>query len=176
MLKSNGRGSVFYENLTIPAPNQPTYSTDITDLNIRFTQAATNQLNVGIPFWFDAKSGDHFGCRVGSNSQASPITTGQMNFYVISKYDETVGYGDGRFIVDCTNSGTIVNSWGSLPKAHKVTLKINNYYYVAQLSFNRYADDNKLLIFDVSNVNTNIPSNNEFEANSGTAYFRKNWA
>lgn len=166
---------MFYENLTIPAPEQPIYSTDITDLNISFSQGAVNQINVGIPFWFDAKYGDHFGCRVGSNSQASPITTGQMSFYSVSTYDETVGYGNGRFIVDCRYANTTIHSWGSLPNAHKVTVKIDNYYYVAQLSFNRYANDNEILIFDVSNVNTNIPSNNEFKANSATAYFRKNW-
>ena len=167
---------MFYENLTIPNPTEPIYSTDITDLNITFTAGLVNRINIGIPFWFDAKYGNHFGCRIGYDSQPSPITTGQMSFYAVSAYDETIGYSDSRLIVDCTSNVITINSWGSLPNAQKVTFKFGNYYYVAKLSFYGYQQNNEVLLFNVSEVNTNIPANNEFETNSGTAYFRKNWA
>lgn len=168
VLKSNGRGSVFYENLTIPAPEQPTYSSDITGVSISeaslyfFVPSSSTSGRYAYTYYYTPETNYTTGAIVGFDHGAGNDDTQSLKV----GSDISVGYFVGNF--------------ANLTQAHKITFRYDNNYSVYKVSNGR-VDDTRL-IFTFEGLYTNIAATRgsvlESRLSRATTvgcYFRKNW-
>ena len=154
-LQSNGRGSVFYGNVSLPNPGAPTYSTNIT-LNFAKSSASSviAQVN-GADFRLSNPLISQFTYQtINFNSdtsvQSSPITTGYFK-------DDTseMNYSETANSVLSVQPNTL-NSWGNLEQAKKLTVKIGSYWYTLQLTLREKTES--FIRFNIVGRNASIPS------------------
>ena len=154
-LQSNGRGSVFYGNVSIANPGVPVYSTNI---NLNFAKGSASSVIAqvdGADFRLSNPLISQFTYQqINFNSdtslQNSPITTG---YFKTTKGEMT--YHETANSVLSVNPNTLV-SWGNLAQAKKLTVKIGAYYVTYQLTLKEQTEN--FVKFNIVSRNQNIPS------------------
>ena len=154
-LQSNGRGSVFYGNVSLPNPGAPTYSTNI---NLNFAKSSNSTIIAqvdGGDFRLSNPLISQFTyIQINFNSntglQSSPITTG----YFKTTKDEMSNHETPTS--ELRVSPSILNSWGNLAQAKKYTVKIGSYWYTLQLTLKE--NTGNFIRFNIVGRNASIPS------------------
>ena len=166
VLKSNGRGSVFYENLTIASPSDPIYSSDITGLN----------MTGGNVCFYAMPNGDS-AMQAGYELPYKTYSTGAIEGFDVWRSAYITSVSQLVFF------GYLYGDINPLTQAHKVTMRADNYWTVCKIK-DGYVGNNNALRFTPEEWYSNIPSNiseNDFKniivnAKSIGLYFRKEWA
>lgn len=155
VLQSNGRGSVFYGNVSVPNPGAPVYATDI-NLNFAKYSASTIIAQVdGADFRLSnplIPQHTYVGINFNTTTaqQSSPITTG---YFKGNNGEMTDEESANSFL---TVQPATLNSWGNLEQAKKLTVKIGSYYVTLQLTFNN--NSGSIVRFNIVSRQQNIPS------------------
>lgn len=154
-LQSNGKGSVFYGNVSLPNPGNPTYSTNIT-LNFS-TRSGSNVIAEvdGADFRLSNPLIASFTYQtINFNSstglQSSPITTG---YFKTTNGEMTYNESASAILTVRPN---VLNSWGNLEQAKKFTVKIGSYWYTLQLTLKNNTGSS--IRFNIVGRNASIPS------------------
>ena len=154
-LQSNGRGNIFYGNVSVPNPGAPVYATDI-NLNFAKGSASSGIAQVdGADFRLSnplIASFTYIGLNFNTDTslQSSPITTG----YFKGTNNEMLYHETANKTLNV--NPTTLNSWGNLEQAKKLTIKIGSYYVTLQLTFNK--NSGSIVTFNIVSRIQNIPS------------------
>ena len=167
-LQSNGRGSVFYGNVSVPNPGDPETTSDITGLNvIQKITCKTLLLKTGssptageyVAIYFDDYSNRSSGCFYGT-----------CNLFVDPTGNETYVYAQ---------SGS---NMANLAQAHKMTFSCNGYWYTARVTVRLDSRHAYFTLNTDRKYSSNFPVFNSyqdlekiFDGKQATLCFNKEW-
>lgn len=166
-LQSNGRGSVFYGNVSIASPGDPETTSDITGLNV-IQEITCNPLIL----------------KTDSSSYGQYVS-----IYLDDYANRSTGcfYGTCRLFSDSTGNETRVygqsgSNMANLAQAHKMTFSCNGYWYTARVTVridDRYAyfklDTDKRYSHNFPRFNSFQDLQDIFTGKQATLCFNKEW-
>lgn len=177
-LQSNGKGSVFYGNVSIPRPSDPSNYSDITVPN-------------GLEFqtYSYVKTSNGLGGQYGNVGIEGAFNSGlgQANNMELD-YNTRYAFRDALTTIQIgARSG---HSWSTFPSdiknTHKFTFRFDNYWIVYRVTFTQEAERYIQFTIDeyYSSTQPNIDNDNSNQmANwvntnmqNGTLYLNRNWA